>query len=524
MCDTEASVYCPLLDETGYMPKTKYAHGEELRGHAERVARHFGFSEQGVFRTSITSAAWNDDTRRWGFKMEQYRGPREESVSFTASSQFFLLANGFLNHPKAPRIPGLEDFRGKMFHTARWDYGFTKGSQEDPTLSGLEGKRVGIIGTGATAVQAVPVLARHARELYVFQRTPISVGYRGQQATDPDEWKTQIAARPGWQVERWTNFELLSQGEPADDRFLTDGWTKLKTFAVFTGQSTAPPMTRDSVPDHIERWVKADLPFQDGIRKRVDEVVRDRQTAEALKPWYPSWCKRPGFHDEYLDTFNLPNVHLVDTANTKGISRATERSVFVGDKEIELDVLILGTGFRPPSNARNMDPGAKSNMTITGRDSLTMGQKWAENGIATLHGNTVSCFPNLFISSWMSQCATSPNVTGALDTLARHAAYIITESLRRVDNPDRLVIEPSPEAEEAWAAECVKYARWISPAAVCTPGYFNNEGESIKAPASEKEELKKLRSAPYMRGLPHFRKVLADWRADGKLQGIVLGS
>lgn len=506
------------------MPKTKYAYGEELRDHAERVARHFGFFEQGVFRTEITDAEWDDDTRRWAFKLKQYRGNQENPVYFKAYSQFFLLASGFLNHPKAPRIPGLQHFRGKMFHTARWDYSFTGGSQEDPTLSGLEGKRVGIVGTGATAVQAIPILARHAQELYVFQRTPTSVGYRGQQVTDPVEWKTQIAAAPGWQLERWTNFELLSQGEPADDRLLTDGWTKLKTFAVFTGQSTVPPMTRDSMEDHIVRWLKTDIPFQDKIRRRVDETVRDRQTAQALKPWYPSWCKRPGFHDEYLDTFNLPNVHLVDTADTKGITRASDRSVFVGEEEIDLDVLILSTGFRPVSNFRNLDPGAKSNTTITGRNSLTMGQKWAEKGVATLHGILTSSFPNLFLGSWTTQCAVNPNVTGALDTLARNAAYIITESLRRVDDPDRLAIEPSTEAEEAWAAECVKYARWAGPAFICTPGYFNNEGESLRAPGSEEEELKRLRSAPYMRGVPVFRKILADWRADGKLQGIVLRS
>lgn len=506
------------------MPKTKYAHGEELRHHADRIARHFGFEKHGVFRTKVISAEWNDDTRRWALKMEQHRGPRENPAYFTACSQFFLLANGFLNHPKAPIMPGLGDFQGKIFHTARWDYTVTNGSQEDPTLSGLEGKKVGIIGTGATAVQAVPVLARFAKELYVFQRTPISVGFRGQQVTDPVEWKTQIAAEPGWQVKRMTNFELLSQGEPADDRFLTDGWTKLKTFAVFTGQSTVPAMTNDRVQEHIEHWVELDVPFQDKIRQRVEEVVHNRQTAEALKPWYPTWCKRPGFHDEYLDTFNLPNVHLVDTADTKGISRASAHSVFAGEKEIELDVLILSTGFRPFGTSRNPDPGAKSNTTITGRDSLTMAQKWAEKGAVTLHGTLTSSFPNLFIGSSGTQCATNPNVTGGLDNIARYTAYIITESFRRVLDPDRLAIEPSIDAEEAWAAESVTYARWSSPIAVCTPGYFNGEGEALKAPETEEEELKKLRSAPYMRGLPAFRKILADWKANGRMDGIILRS
>lgn len=506
------------------MPKTKYAYGEELRGHAERVARHFGFAECGVFRTRITSAEWDDDTRRWALRMEQYRGPGEKPAHFTAFSQFFLLANGTLNHPKAPRIPGLEDFKGQIFHTARWDYAVTGGSQEDPNLSGLDGKKVGIIGTGATAVQAVPMLARFAKELYVFQRTPIAVGYRGQQVTDPVEWATQIAAQPGWQLKRTANFELLAQGEPADDHLLTDGWTKLKTFAVFTGQSTIPALTKDSVQDHTDHWIKLDVPYQEKIRERVDEVVHDQQTAQALKPWYPTWCKRPGFHDGYLDTFNLPNVHLVDTADTRGISRASDGSVFIGEAEVELDILILSTGFRPPGDLRNLDPGSKSNMTITGRDSLTMAQKWAQKGAVTLHGTMTSSFPNLFIGSSVVQCPTNPNVTGGLDNIARHTAYIITESSRRATDPDRLAIETSTEAEEAWAAESVKYALWSSPAAVCTPSYFNNEGEALKASESEEEELKKLRSAPYMRGQSAFRKILADWREHGRMDGIVLRS
>lgn len=366
MCDTEASVYCPLLEETGYMPKHKYTYGEELREHCERITRHYGFADKGVFRTRVISADWNDDTRRWAVKMEQNRGPGHEPVYLTAYSQFLSLCNGVLNHPKAPKVPGLENFEGQLFHAARWNYDITGGSPTDHTMTKLHGKKVGILGTGPTSIQAIPKLAEYAKELYVFQRTPCSVGYRNQQLTDPDEWKTNIAAKPGWQLERMTNFDLLSQGEPGDSRFITDGFTKLKTFAPFTGRSDAPVMTPEMVPKHIETYLELDAPYQERIRNRVDQVVRDRQTADILKPWYPTWCKRPSFHDDYLEAFNLPNVHMVDIADTKGITRVSAKSLFGGGQEVELDVLVLGTGFRPLVNIHNPDPGSKGNTVITG--------------------------------------------------------------------------------------------------------------------------------------------------------------
>lgn len=367
MCDTEASVYCPLLEETGYMPKHKYSYGEELRGHTERVARHYGFADKGVFRTKVISAEWNDDTRRWAVKMEQNRGPGHEPVSLTAYSQFFCLCNGVLNHPKAPKVPGLEDFAGQIFHAARWNYDITGGSPTDDTMTKLQDKRVGILGTGPTSIQAIPRLAQYSKELYVFQRTPSSIGHRGQQLTDPVEWKTTIASKPGWQLERMRNYDLLTQGEEADERYLTDGFTKLKTFAAFTGRSDAPVMTEDMVPAHIENYLKLDVPFQEFNRSRVDQVVHDRRAADALKAWYPTWCKRPAFHDDYLVTFNRPNVHLIDIADTKGVTGATAKGLIGGGQEIELDVLVLSTGFRPLLDIHNPDPGSKSNAVIIGK-------------------------------------------------------------------------------------------------------------------------------------------------------------
>lgn len=167
-------------------------------------------------------------------------------------------------------------------------------------------------------------------------------------------------------MELLLDFDRLCQEEITDHPYLTDGWTKLKTFAAFTGRSDAPFMTKDDVQGHIKTYIERDAPFQERICRRVDEEVHDRQTAEILKPWFHSWCKRPGFHDEYLETFNRPNVHLLDIADTKGITGASPKGLLVGEREFELDVLVLSTGFRPLVNLLDPDPGAKFNTIVTG--------------------------------------------------------------------------------------------------------------------------------------------------------------
>lgn len=271
---------------------------------------------------------------------------------------------------------------------------------------------------------------------------------------------------------------------------------------------------------HRERYLAMDAPLQEAIRRRVDTVVKDRRTAEALKPWYASWCKRPGFHDEYLQTFNRPNVHLVDVSASRGVSRATSRGLVVSDgREVELDILVLGTGFRPLLSITAPDPGAKSNVAVTGRGGLTMESKWAARGAATLHGVTTASFPNLFMVD-TSQACTNPNATGCFETLARHAAYVVAEAQRRAAVPGRVAVEPSGEAEEAWTAEVLKYDLWGSPSVACTPGYFTNEGAALMMERDPDEILRLRRSAPYMKGSPAFRKVLEKWRADGDLSGL----
>jgi cyclohexanone monooxygenase len=205
-CDVESYVYLPLLEETGYMPKEKYSFAPEILAHAQRIGRHFKLYDRACFQTQIKEAKWNDETGRWTITTD-----RDDVFQ----ARFVIMCSGPLNRPKLPAIPGIEMFTGHTFHTSRWDYHYT-GGDSSGGLHKLHDKRVGIIGTGATAIQCVSHLGQHAKQLYVFQRTPSSVDKRGNMPTDP-EWVKTLT--PGWQAHRNNNFSLVylaARGESHD--------------------------------------------------------------------------------------------------------------------------------------------------------------------------------------------------------------------------------------------------------------------------------------------------------------------
>ncbi|MET0269097.1 MAG: NAD(P)/FAD-dependent oxidoreductase, partial [Sphingomonas sp.] len=175
-CDNDAYCYLPLLEETGFMPSKKFADGHEIRGYINQIVDQFGLGEGALFHTRVTDMAWDEGIQRW--RIQSNRGDE-------IRARFVVMANGLLNIPKLPGIPGIGEFKGKMFHTGRWDYDYTGGDQLNPVLDKLHDKKVAIIGTGATSVQAVPFLGAHARQLYVLQRTPSTVDYRVNTPTDP---------------------------------------------------------------------------------------------------------------------------------------------------------------------------------------------------------------------------------------------------------------------------------------------------------------------------------------------------
>ncbi|MHB9755654.1 flavin-containing monooxygenase [Streptomyces sp. BYX5S] len=475
-CDIEAHVYLPMLDETGYVPEWKYAPGDEIRRHAVRIAERFDLYEDALFSTAVTALTWDDAAHQWIVATD--RGD-----AFRAT--YVVTATGTLSEPKLPGIPGIEDYKGHTFHTSRWDYGYTGGGP-DGGMTGLADKRVGVVGTGATGVQAIPKLAEDARQLYVFQRTPSAVDVRGQRRTTPEEVG---ADRSGWAAERRENFLRIVSGEDAERDLVADGWTESAGLL----EKLLPSFRRDGEPDFEAAYEAADHATMNRIRDRVAAEVTDPATAEALKPWYRYACKRPTFSDLYLPAFNRPNVTLVDTADTHGIERMTERGVVVGGVEYEVDCLIFATGF-----SVGVSGVTSGKLPVTGRDGLQLLDSLARFGPRTLHGFTSAGFPNL-IQLGPMQNASSVNFSHILDEQAVHAAALVAAAEKA-----GALLEPAPEAVDAWRATCAQDApdhAWFH--AECTPGYYNREGKGRPNGPNA-----------YPHGAVAFHELLRRWREE----------
>lgn len=486
-CDIESYIYLPLLEEVGYMPVEKYSRAPEILRHSRAIAEKFDLYRNACFQTEVKALRWDGEIGRW--IIETNRGD-------AMKAKFVVMANGPLHRPKLPGIPGIESFKGHSFHTSRWDYGYTGGTS-DGGLTGLKDKVVGIIGTGATAVQCVPHLGAAAKQLYVFQRTPSSIDVRANRPTDPD-WAKSLP--PGWQQERMDNFNTLVSGGFADKDLVNDGWTDIIGNILLLARKKAE--AGEVVSDPAALMQLADFKKMEQVRARVDQVVKDAQTAEALKPYYNQFCKRPCFHDEYLDTFNRPNVTLVDTQG-KGVDRIKEKGIVVGDREYEIDCLIYATGFEVGT-----DYTRRAGYEIYGKDGLTLTDKW-RGGAATLHGLHSRGFPNCFIISNV-QSGFSANFPHMINEQAKHLGYI----LGRCHAEGISAVEASQDAEDAWIATIEKLALMRQGfLEECTPGYYNNEG-NVRAMSN--------RNASYGAGPVAFVKVLEDWRAEGEMKGLEL--
>ena len=482
-CDVESYIYFPLLEETGYMPVERYSKAAEIRAHTRRIAEHYDLYRDALFSTQVKALDWDGAATRWTVRTDH---------GDVMSAQFVVLTTGPLNRPKLPEIPGIEEFTGHSFHTSRWDYDYTGGSATEP-LTDLADKRVGLIGTGATSIQCVPPLARSAGHLYVFQRTPSSVDARDNSPTDPD-WAASL--QPGWQQRRMENFtaQFTAALPPHDE--VQDGWTVLAR-AVRAKLADNPQGL-----DPGTLLEQADFEKMAEIRGRIGSIVEDTATAEALKPWFSLYCKRPCFSDEYLQAFNRPNVTLVETAGY-GIDRITPAGIVVGDVEYPLDCLIFATGFETATSYAK-----RSGMTIYGVGGLSLTDKWAA-GMSTLHGMHTRGFPNLFVIS-QAQAGMSPNFPHMLSEQSLHLAHIVADCTAKGVS----TIEPSEEAEGDWVETIVRMAegrrKFIEE---CTPGYYNNEGRASGAAA---------KGSPFGAGPVEFVKLLRTWREQGDLAGMEL--
>ena len=512
-CDIESYIYFPLLEETGFVPQQKYTNAGETLAYCAAIAEKYELADKALFQTEVTATEWQENACRWRVTT---------SLGDELAARFVVHANGPLNRPKLPAIEGIGNFKGHTFHTSRWDYAYTGGSSSGD-LRRLADKKIAIIGTGATAIQCVPHVGASAAQLYVFQRTPSSVEVRNNGDTDAAWLQGQDE---GWHDERRRNFETLLAGKPVKRDLVSDGWTDAFKLLVGGLRDKAPSRARLALwglgglasPKLYKNGLKkyltdkamqfmnlaeemeiADFHKMQGIRDRVDNVVDDAATAEALKPYYRLFCKRPCFHDDYLATFNRPNVHLVDTQG-RGVARITENAVMFDDVAYEVDCIIFATGFEVGT-----DYARRAGYQINGVDGLTISDKWAD-GMASFHGLHVRGFPNAFFFG-PSQAGFSANFTYALDEQSRHVAYIVS----RLKQSGKKRSEASAKAETAWVAEIVEKARDAEAfQEACTPGYYNNEGQLTR----------RRQDQPYGEGPVAFFDMLAKWRARNRLDGL----
>lgn len=488
MCDVESFVYLPMLQELDYVPRHHYSYGPEILAYTQRLAEHFGLLDDALFHTSVTGLAWDEGKSRWTVRTD-----RDDEFH----ARYAVVAHGSFTSLKLPAIEGIDSFEGKLFHTSRWDYDYTGGGPAAP-LTGLGDKTVGVVGTGASAVQIVGPVAESARELLVFQRTPSTVAVRDNRETD-EKWAR--SQEPGWQKRRRANFTAVTNGEYTTEDLVGDGWT------VFYQAILGAADTGLGPEELAERRELTDLRHMDDIRARIDEVVRDPATAEALKPYYRYQCKRPAFHDEYLPTFNRPNVRLVDTEG-RGIERITPHGVVVGGVEHAVDCLILATGFDQDSAYTD-----RVGFDVTGRDGTLLSRKWSD-GPETLHGVMTSGFPNFFIlPPNYTQGTASVNFCHTLEETAEHIAFLVGEFDRR-----EVVADVNRKAEEAYVQHVTEGSGLALIGAGgflkgCTPGRWNNEGDPDGRPR---------KNVNYPGTSTAYFSMLEEWRRRGEFAELSL--
>ncbi|KAJ5521001.1 cyclohexanone monooxygenase [Penicillium fimorum] len=491
-CDIEALIYLPFLEETGYVPQARYPSAEEIRAHLARIVDQWNLSSKMILETSTTAMSWDEPARRWYITTNR---------SDQWTSQFVILATGLFHEPKFPKIPGIETFQGLQFHSGRWDYRVTGGDARSPR-DRLADKTVGILGTGASAVQIIPQLAQDAQKLYVFQRTPSSITLRHDipvDATTIADWS------PGWQKERMEDFSRIVQGEELTQKecLATEGWDILALRNLLRDYSQDASLAE--IQDLIPRlFQEADYRLMNRIRDTIDTIVQDPTTADHLKPWYGYLCKRPTFHNQYLATFNQPHVQLVHTQG-KGVTRVTPTGIEANGKEFEVDVIIYCTGFDFEIGTSFYD---RTGIHLVGSQGQTLDFAWADDGPSTLFGIHIRDFPNLFYMGPV-QAGASFNYTHTAYEAATHIAAIIRHC---VDHEhDFKAIQPTEASQMDWVQQNEAGSdERLQFAQSCTPGYFNGQGQPERIPA---------RWGYYPKGITAWVQAMQASKEGGTLNG-----
>ena len=471
-CDVDAYTYLPLIEDHGAMPTERYTRAPEILNHAKRIAQRTGIYDRTLLQTGVSGATWNEAHGRWIVTTD-----RGDEIR----ARFLCMACGILSRPKLPGIPGARDFKGHTFHTSRWDFDYTKGDSTGG-LTGLSDKRVAIIGTGASAVQAIPYLGEWCKQLYVVQRTPAAVDNRENVPTDPEWYNSQ---EPGWWEKRALNFEGFVNSIPQDEDLIKDGWTRnwgKMTEAMYKGK-TPEEM------GHLRQL--ADFEKMEAMRARIGSVVTDPATAEALKPYFNWMCKRPLFVDNYFETYNRPNVTLIDTKG-RGLDRITETGIVFDGEEYPVDCIIYASGFEVAS-----PPDRTAGFDMRGVGGITLSDYWRD-GRKSLHGILVHNFPNMGVISGLKQAGITWSITFMNRRQAEHYAALVKRSLDEGVNFD-----VTEQAEQDWlgvlADKAVKDTTFLRE---CTPGYYNNEGQN---------ERDSIWLSNYGGGPFEYMDVLRDW-------------
>ena len=471
-CDVDAYTYLPLIEDHGAMPKERYSRAPDILDHAKRIAERTGLIDKTLLQTGVNGADWDAVSGRWIVTTD--RGD-------ILRARFLCMASGILSRPKLPSIPGARDFTGHSFHTSRWDYDYTKGDTTGG-LTGLKDKHVAIIGTGASAVQAIPYLGEWCQQLYIVQRTPAAVDDRENVPTDPEWWNGQ---QPGWWEKRALNFEGFANSIPQAEDLVGDGWTR-------TWGRMTEAMNEGQTPEEMGRLRQlADYELMEGMRQRIEARVNDPATAEALKPYFNWMCKRPLFVDNYFETYNRPSVKLIDTKG-RGLDRITETGIMFEGEEFEVDCIIYASGFEVAS-----PPDRTAGFDMHGVGGISLSHYWA-GGRKSLHGILVHNFPNMGIISGLKQAGITWSITFMNRRQSEHYAALVKRCLDAGTSFDVM-----PEAEQAWldvlADKAMKDDTFLRE---CTPGYYNNEG---------KDQRNSIWLSNYGGGPFEYMDVLRDW-------------
>ncbi len=491
-CDNDSYCYLPLLEETGFVPSKKFADGWEIQGYIRQIAEHFGFADKGVFHTQVTALVWDDELGRW-----QVRTNRGDRIA----ARFVIMANGVLNMPKLPTLEGIDAFKGKLFHTARWDHDYTGGSWDNPVLDKLHDKTVAIVGTGATAIQAVPLLAEYAKRLYVIQRTPATVDARPNPETDMDWFSAQP---PGWQAARKDNFHkgAMEAYAPDDEDLVEDFWTEVARNVVAELAEEGCPEI--SLEEMMNRRGEMDHRVMERMRRRVDALVRDGATAEALKPYYYFMCKRPLSSETFYPAFNRDNVELIDVSETRGIEKLTETGFVANGQEYTCDCVIFASGFEVTSDIEKRWGIER----IEGQGGQSLYDFWRE-GPLTLHGTMTHGFPGLFFIGYI-QGGLNASVTEQFGRQGEHIAWIIAEALKRGADRVEVTKQAMDDYVAHFEATTIDQTDFLN---ACPPSYFNNDGA---------KEHKWGLFRPWGAGWHDFQRFLAEWREAGDMKGLEL--